>query len=260
MHLRLPLRPAASTVSRRWPFRYLSAVSRTFPFCPSRAAQTTLTNMIQRPLSSTKSSLPDLPTWEELSDEFSQDCDIEPARGPLIDEAILIDMAGGRPELSLVWLHGTDREPREIELLFRRLVLPGWRIVLPHAQRRPLTSWKDTNVKTWFDILHHPIRGDDLEDINGMNKSAKRIQELLDHELKRGAQRLFLGGVGEGGAMALHAGLSFPRALSGVISVAGYLPVPKLYPQHIQPIHLKQPPAALFIHGEKDQIVSYSLA
>jgi phospholipase/carboxylesterase len=99
---------------------------------------------------------------------------------------------------------------------------------------------------------------------------AKRVHELIEHEMrvsKLPAHRILLAGFGEGGALALHAALTFPQRLAGAVSLAGYLPLPHLYPECISPAARgtdaagsKKPLPVLCVHGNSDFVVPLSFA
>lgn len=69
---------------------------------------------------------------------------------------------------------------------------------------------------------------------------------------------IILAGFGQGGALALHAGLTFDRPLAGILSLAGFLPVRESYPENIHPSQRGTP--ILAIHGNSDFIVPLAFA
>lgn len=91
-----------------------------------------------------------------------------------------------------------------------------------------------------------------------------RIHSLLDHEMSScgiPSHRIILGGFGEGACMALHAGLSYRHQLGGIVSIAGYLPLPQRYPQHLTrhgASNAKTP--ILVVHGNSDTSVPLAFA
>lgn len=88
-----------------------------------------------------------------------------------------------------------------------------------------------------------------------------RVHELIRHEMEIAnlpSSRILLAGFGEGGALALHAALTFPERLAGAVSVAGYLPLPHLYPSVIHPSNARLP--VLTVHGNSDVVVPINFA
>lgn len=91
-----------------------------------------------------------------------------------------------------------------------------------------------------------------------------RIHALLDAELLASglpSHRLLLAGFGQGGCLALHAGLTWSKPLAGIVSIAGYLPKPNMYQDATQVATLanKDTPV-LAIHGNSDFIVPIAFA
>jgi predicted peptidase len=89
----------------------------------------------------------------------------------------------------------------------------------------------------------------------------RRVHELLLHELAAStvpSHQILLAGFGQGGALAIHAGLSFPHRLAGVISLAGFVATPDKYPGHVHTAQKSTP--VLAIHGNSDFTVPVAFA
>lgn len=88
-----------------------------------------------------------------------------------------------------------------------------------------------------------------------------RVHDLIAHEMEISglpSHCILLAGFGEGGALALHAGLCYPKPLAGLLSVAGYLACPQRYPQHIH--DAQRNTRVLAVHGASDPIVPLPFA
>lgn len=89
----------------------------------------------------------------------------------------------------------------------------------------------------------------------------QRVHDLIAHEMQitgLPSHCILLAGFGEGGALALHAGLCYSKPLAGVLSVAGYLALPQRYPQHIH--DAQRSTRVLAVHGASDTIVPLPFA
>jgi len=77
------------------------------------------------------------------------------------------------------------------------------------------------SMRAWYDIdPGAPLSG--TEDIRA---SAAQIEALVQREQNRGlpANRLTLAGFSQGGVIALHLGLRYPRRLAGIMGLSTYV-------------------------------------
>ena len=135
----------------------------------------------------------------------------------------------------MIFLHGRSGSGEQIsEELFDetssgglslRQHFSGWRWVFPTA----LSAYNDTfreNMREWYWIssLTDPDCGEDLQ-IPGMRQAVGYIGSLIRRELRDvPSQRLFLGGISQGGAVALTALLSERYNLGGFVILCGWMP------------------------------------
>ena len=131
--------------------------------------------------------------------------------------------------------------------------------MLPNAPIRPITINGGVSMRGWYDILTLDRTADlstNLEDARGIEDSTSPLHSLLDHEISLlpSSHHLLLGGFSQGGAMALHAGLSYVQPLAGLASCSGYLLRSDTYPGHIQAGQRATP--VLAYHGSEDDMVS----
>lgn len=149
----------------------------------------------------------------------------DPAREPL--QAIRLEPPGP-VRACVVWLHGLGADGSDFEPIVPELRLPaghGVRFVFPHAPVRPISINHGMPMRGWYDV-----RDPDLEqrqDEAGVEESAAHISALLDAEAGAGVDpgSMVLAGFSQGGAIALHCALRYPRALAGVLALSTYLPV-----------------------------------
>jgi phospholipase/carboxylesterase len=90
---------------------------------------------------------------------------------------------------------------------------------------------------------------------------SKLIHGLLDCERSIiDSRQIFIGGSGQGGAMAIHAALRYPHSLAGIISVGGYVALPSEYSDgNVIQQAQKQTPL-LVVHGGMDTAVPWAAA
>jgi lysophospholipase II len=136
----------------------------------------------------------------------------------------------------MIFLHGRSGSGEEIasELfdetssggLSLQQHFPSWRWVFPTA----LSSYNDTfeeNMREWFNIssLTDPDYKSGLQ-IPGMRQAVNYVHSLIRQELQDvPQQRLFLGGISQGGAVALTAMLSERFSLGGFVILCGWMPL-----------------------------------
>jgi phospholipase/carboxylesterase len=135
---------------------------------------------------------------------------------------------GPAPTHSIVWLHGLGADGNDFVPLVPELVRPKWpalRFVFPHAPIRPVTINAGMRMRAWYDITGFgPLYP---EDATGMRASMAQTEALIARELERGvpAERVFLAGFSQGGAITLATALRRQAPLAGAIALSTYLPL-----------------------------------
>ena len=127
---------------------------------------------------------------------------------------------------SVIWLHGLGADGHDFEPIVSQLGLPrSVRWVFPHAPHRPVTINGGMSMRAWYDILSLDRHGP--EDEKGIRASAKAVGAMLATEVSRGVpeEKIVLAGFSQGGAIALHVGLRYPKRLAGVVALSTYLPL-----------------------------------
>ncbi len=159
----------------------------------------------------------------------------------------------------VIWLHGLGADGHDFEAVVPALKLPAAlaiRFVLPHAPSMPVTLNGGFAMPAWYDIMK---LGEERE-FNRVQLvlSAQKIHALIDREIARGvpSNKIVLAGFSQGGAVAYHAGLSYPRPLAGIVGLSTYFPT-------FDSVVLNQAQAnipVLICHGTEDQVVPISMA
>eukprot|EP00930_Biecheleria_cincta_P027062 TRINITY_DN19012_c0_g1_i1.p1 TRINITY_DN19012_c0_g1~~TRINITY_DN19012_c0_g1_i1.p1 ORF type:complete len:424 (-),score=69.73 TRINITY_DN19012_c0_g1_i1:195-1466(-) len=77
---------------------------------------------------------------------------------------------------------------------------------------------------SWFDIADIPVAISEPEAPKGADESLQTLHRLLQKIEQSGvaADKIIIGGFSQGGAMSLHAGLSYPKRLGGIVSISGW--------------------------------------
>lgn len=161
------------------------------------------------------------------------------------------------PTAAVIWLHGLGADGNDFAALVPELDLrrcPPIRFVFPHAPSMPVTLNGGYVMPAWYDIL-----GADLvsrQDAAGIQRSARAINALIEHEVARGIahQNIVLAGFSQGCAMALHTGLRLPHRLAGIMALSGYLPLADTLPADRHPANAHTP--IFMAHGTMDPVVA----
>lgn len=168
-----------------------------------------------------------------------------------------------RPELyaASIWLHGLGTGGSDMDALvtsMSRCREIGLHHIAPNAPICSITVNDGMPCRAWFDVLGEPDK--DGVDEAGLLQSCQRIHQLLDEEVARGiaAEHILLGGFSQGGALALYAGLTYPKRLAGIVALATEIvSVGQLIDQRSE---ANQDTPILMLHGTEDTVVPYQLA
>lgn len=169
-------------------------------------------------------------------------------------------LTGDKPTHSIIWMHGLGADGHDFEPLVPQLIEPQWpaiHFVFPNAPVRPITINGGMPMRGWYDIKG--VRLEDKQDTEGVQASVKQINALIDAELANGidANRTFLAGFSQGGAIALATALQSAHKLAGVIALSTYLPI---HEQLLPPtLEAKHPLDVFMAHGTQDTVVPAQL-
>lgn len=176
---------------------------------------------------------------------------------------------------SIIWLHGLGASGDDFASLVPELKAmleqhgmnpETIRFIFPHAAEIPVTINGGMSMPAWYDILDMPTQiktGESAErkiNQNQLVNSAKDIQQLIDREIERGvkSERILILGFSQGGAVAYHAALTYPKPLAGLAGLSTYFPI--LTPPHsFMPHNNNQHIDIQIYHGTLDGVVDQSL-
>ncbi|MEH6465990.1 MAG: carboxylesterase [Porticoccus sp.] len=155
---------------------------------------------------------------------------------------------------SVIWLHGLGADGHDFEPIVPELHLPeqmAVRFIFPHAPEIPVTINGGYIMPAWFDILEMDI--DRKVDETQLRQSATAIQTLIDREIERGidSQHIIIAGFSQGGAVGIHAALTYPKPLAGLLALSAYFATVNSIDIH--PAN-RQLPIQIF-HGTNDPVV-----
>lgn len=161
---------------------------------------------------------------------------------------------------SVIWLHGLGADGHDFVPIVDELGLPaatGVRFVFPHAPVRPVTLNNGHPMRAWYDIrsLTEHGRGDS----KGIAESVATVRRLIEAEQAQGigAARIIVAGFSQGGAIALHAALTSPVGLGGLLALSTYLPLAAELEAGLDNRERHLP--ILMCHGTQDGVVAPEL-
>jgi len=164
-------------------------------------------------------------------------------------------------QYSVIWLHGLgadgyDFEPIVAELNFKNK--NKTRFIFPHAPTIPVTVNGGMVMPAWYDIIAPRI--DANQDEKGIRQSAEQINQLIDEEIKRGiaSHNILLAGFSQGGAIALHTGLRYPKPLAGIMALSTYLPLDTTVSTEAS--EANKGLQIFYAHGTHDNVIPIALA
>ena len=165
------------------------------------------------------------------------------------------------PQACLIWLHGLGADGHDFEPLIPELRLVneiGVRVILPHAPPRPVTINGGMVMHAWYDVLS-PDFGY-AEDGSGIRQSEQELLTLIAREVANGipAERIVLAGFSQGGAMALHTGVRYPRPFAGILALSCYLPLAESLSRESSEGSRAAP--IMMAHGVSDPLIPLALA
>ena len=144
------------------------------------------------------------------------------------DEASIVIEPPEAATASVIWLHGLGADGHDFEPIVAQLgdaVTRHVRYVFPHAPRIPVTINGGAVMRAWYDISETDLAK--RADEPGVRSSGGILESLIEEEMAKSisSSRILLAGFSQGGAIALHAGLRYDKALAGIMALSSYLPL-----------------------------------
>jgi len=178
------------------------------------------------------------------------------------DDKLAVVIQAPQPESAwIIWLHGLGANGHDFVPMVSQLSLTytqHTRFIFPHAPNRAITINGGMMMPGWYDILGMDITAQ--QDVTGIQASSEWLHDLIERAISAGieSQRIILAGFSQGGAIALHAGLSCSHPLGGIMALSTYLPLAEQF-EHYR--HHANDDMPIFMgHGTDDDIVLFSSA
>ncbi|KAF6763199.1 acyl-protein thioesterase 1 [Ephemerocybe angulata] len=102
------------------------------------------------------------------------------------------------------------------------------RFVMPHAPSRTFTAAPELDVPSWFDIRTFKDKETREEDEESITRAAGWVHGFIDHEINENgipAERIIVGGISQGGAVACCTLLMAEKKLGGVFILSSSAPL-----------------------------------
>jgi phospholipase/carboxylesterase len=155
---------------------------------------------------------------------------------------------------SVIWLHGLGADGHDFEPIVEKLNIPNVRFILPHAPEMAVTRNSGYIMPAWYDL--YGVTGNSKEDEDGIKNSQHYVNTLIQKELDGGiaAERIVIAGFSQGGAIALHTALRYPKKLAGVMALSTYLPIKTKLANEANPANAGIP--IFMAHGVHDDVIT----
>ena len=162
-----------------------------------------------------------------------------------------------KPVAVVIWLHGLGADGHDFESVVPALQLPEAlpvRFIFPHAPEMAITAFGGERARAWFDF-----ETSGSTTMAGIDRSAHAIKDLIQQEIDNGipADRILLAGFSQGGVMAFHVGLHYPKPLAGILALSTF---------RVEAMELDDASTAanrnipiLMCHGQRDEVLPLSL-
>lgn len=166
----------------------------------------------------------------------------------------VIIAATAKQTASLIFLHGLGDTGHGWASTIAAIRGPHVKLICPTAATMSVTLNAGFRMPSWFDL--RTLDATAPEDEEGIVRATDLIHKLISDERKAGipSTKILLGGFSQGGALALHAALTYPEPLAGVMSLSCWLPRHEHFPA------ATKAPNSLPIfqaHGDCDPVVPF---
>lgn len=159
-------------------------------------------------------------------------------------------------EYTIIWLHGLGADGSDFVPLVPELRLPkslAIKFIFPHAPVRPITLNNGFEMRAWFDMFS--LDRSNNTDESDLLTTVGWVNDFIDQEINNGipSKNILLAGFSQGGVIALHAGLRYPKKLAGVMALSTYMPFDEnLFKQ----VSAEQKGLPVFaVHGTWDPVI-----
>lgn len=161
-----------------------------------------------------------------------------------------------KTEFTIIWLHGLGADGNDFVSLVPELRLPESltiKFIFPHAPVRPITLNNGYEMRAWYDMLSLDRKNNTNED--DILTSVAWINQFIESEINNGtpSTKILLAGFSQGGVIALHAGVRYPKKLAGIMALSTYMPFDENLVAQANPSQKALPIFAA--HGQQDPVI-----
>jgi phospholipase/carboxylesterase len=166
---------------------------------------------------------------------------------------------GVKATASVIWLHGLGANGHDFVPVVPELQLPDdlpIRFVFPHAPSIPITINRNHVMPAWFDVLE--LGQERSFNATQLLASSAAVHALIDREIERGVapDRILIAGFSQGGAVSLHASLTYDKPLAGLLALSTWFPTAGVVEVH--PANAGLP--IFLCHGTEDKVLPLTMA
>src|ERR1700674_482880 len=178
---------------------------------------------------------------------------------------------GPRPLGTVIWLHGLGADGNDFAPIVRELALPEdkpLRFIFPHAPIRPVSINSGYAMRAWFDmgsasailVPGQSSRPGVWSSEPHIRESQRAVEALIEREGLRGiaTEKIVLAGFSQGGVIALHTALRYPKKLAGVMALSTYLAQGESLALEKQAANATIP--IFMAHGRQDDVIPLQAA
>lgn len=161
----------------------------------------------------------------------------------------------------VIWLHGLGASGHDFEPIVPVLdkkITQQTRFIFPHAPQRPVTINGNMIMRAWYDVAAIDLTVE--QDEEGTRTSEQIIWDYMTQVQQQGidTSRIILAGFSQGGAIALHTGLRYPKPLRGIMALSTYLPLAETVATER---HVENSNIPIFMgHGTFDNVIPIKYA
>lgn len=174
-----------------------------------------------------------------------------------VNDAVIIEPPEPA-DAAVIWLHGLGADGHDFEPIVPHLGVHNTRhirFVFPHAPQIPVTINGGYVMRAWYDVVDVDLRR--RADEKGVRGSEQILRDYVAQELAEGldSKRIVVAGFSQGGAIALHMGLRYPKPLAGILALSTYLPLPEAVAVER---HASNASVPIFLaHGQYDPVIPF---
>jgi predicted esterase len=167
-------------------------------------------------------------------------------------EATLVSAKAQGKTAVCIWFHylagkGADWDVGLKQKIANQFPWVAW--YFPDAPHRPVTNYGGRSERAWFDQLEGEVT--ETMETPGLEASVSMVHALLRQAEMHGfpSNRIMLGGMSQGGVLAMAAGFSYEKPIAGIIGYLAWVP-PCLSGM------MRQPNTPLLLaNGDRDEVV-----